>query len=70
MELTELTDAEIWTVTGGIMGPGSVLPGGIQAPPPGTGGNTAIAVGAGSSNTAVVSQLNAARASNSFRIRL
>ena len=53
MELTELTDAELRAVAGGQ----------ATVPPP-LPGNTAIAVGALASNSAVVSQVNRARASN------
>ena len=52
MEPTELTDAELGAVAGGA--------------PPGN-GNTAVAVGAAANNTAVVTQVNMALASNSVR---
>ena len=68
-ELPELTEAELDLVSGGIVGAGntgntptSTAQLGNGAPPPignpGTGGGTAIAIGAAASNTAVVGQLN------------
>ena len=53
MEPTELTDAELQAVAGGL---------------PPVPGNTAVAVGAAANNTAVVTQVNMALASNSVRI--